>query len=290
MEETGSSIERLREIAARLPMEPVSVQRVASSAAFVSRTRAHFGAVRPKRTLVALVLEGKKEIVHARGRAMLGRGDVLVVPRGVTYDTNVSPGKSAGCFRALCVEVSGEAAAAFARAHPSLSRSAELGAFETDRPHTLRASEATLLAFVHFALTLFSADAAPAIVRHRLEDLVLSLSLQQEPDRAPSSRAADEDLVLATRQLVRGEPSAAWSAVEVARRFAMSASTLRRRLATDGTSLRKIRVEERMDVAAALLARRGSRVADVAARCGYDSPSKFAKQYRERFGKAPREA
>lgn len=263
------------------------MQRVASGAAFVSRARAHFGAVRPKRTLLALVLEGRKDVTHDGERTALRLGDVLVVPRGVAYDTSVVPGKAAGCFRALCVEVSGEAAAAFARVDPRLSISRELGAFEADRPHVVRANEATLLAFVHFALTLFSADAAPAIVRHRLEDLVLSLSLQHAPTAARVE--ADADVILATRLLVRTDLSAEWPAADVARKLATSVSTLRRRLAADGTSLRKIRAEERMDAAAALLARRGSRVADVAAACGYASPSKFAKQYRERFGKAPRE-
>lgn len=283
-----SAIERLREIAARLPMEPVSVLRVASSAAFVARARTHFGVVRPKRTLIALILEGRKDISHGGVSASLRRGDVLVVPRGVSYDVGVLPGKAAGCFRALCVEVSGEAAAAFARAHPERSISRELGAFEPDRPHVLRASEATLLAFVHFALTLFSDDAAPALVRHRLEDLVLSLSLQHTPSARRG--AADTDIVLATRQLVRGDLAARWPAEIVARRLATSVTTLRRKLAADGTSLRKVRAEERMDAAAALLTRRGSRVSDVAAACGYASPSKFAKQYRERFGKAPRDA
>ena len=126
----------------------------------------------------------------------------------------------------------------------------------------------------------------PAVLRHRLEDLVLSLSLQHAGASGASDPRADP--VLATRMLVRSDPALPWTVRDVARRFAMSPATLRRRLAGDGMSLRLIRAEERMTVAAALLTRRGTTVAEVAAQCGYGSPSKFARQFRARFGRAPR--
>ena len=54
-------------------------------------------------------------------------------------------------------------------------------------------------------------------------------------------------------------------------------------------SLRTLRTDERMTLAAALLTAPGARVTDVALRCGYQSPSKFTAQYRRWFGTTPRE-
>jgi AraC-like DNA-binding protein len=134
-----------------------------------------------------------------------------------------------------------------------------------------------------------------AILRHRLEDLLLSLSVQHvSARRRHTTGAADVrpiaggDLVLATRLLIRSHPEAIWPAGEVSRRLAVSGATLRRRLAAAGFTLRTIRTDERMALAAALLTAPGARVSDVALRCGYQSPSKFAAQFRRWFGVAPR--
>ena len=277
-----NALEQLKGLAGGLSNgEPISVRRVASGSAFVARAAQHFGSVKHGRSFVSLVLEGKKTVTWRGARSVLKAGDVLVVPAGVEYAANVAAGTSV-----FILEIDGDAAAAFARLHPGESRSAQLGAFETGRVHVLAANEVTLLSFAHVAATLLGAAVKPAVLRHRLEDLVLSLSLQHLDVPERSDPGADP--VLATRLLVRGDPAAAWSVSEVARKFAMSPATLRRRLAIDGTSLRRIRVEERMTVAAALLTRRGSTVAEVAAQCGYGSPSKFARQFKLRFGRAPR--
>ncbi|MBL8952662.1 MAG: helix-turn-helix transcriptional regulator [Myxococcaceae bacterium] len=277
-----NALEQLRGLAAELPADgPVTVRRVASGSAFVARQAASFSQVRHGRSFVSLVLSGKKTTTFKGAASVLKAGDVLVVPAGVEYSAKVTAGT---CV--FILEIDGDAAAAFARLHPGESRSAQLGAFETNRIHVLQANEATLLSFAHVAATLQGAAVKPAVLRHRLEDLVLSLSLQHLDVAETTDAGADP--VLATRLLVRSDLASAWSVSDVAQKLAMSPATLRRKLAGDGTSLRRIRVEERMTVAAALLTRRGSTVAEVAAQCGYESPSKFARQFRLRFGRAPR--
>ncbi len=277
-----TALAALRELAAGFPeLQPISVRRVASGSAFVARRAQHFASVRHPRAFITVVLDGTKTLTWRGERAVLGPGDVFVVPARVEYSAHV-----AARTRVFIVELDGDAAAAFARVDPAACRSAQLGAFETDRLHVLRADADVLRAFAHLAATLLDAAVKPPVLRHRVEDLVLSLSLQHAGAARPSDPRADP--VLATRQLVRSDPALAWSVSDVARRFAMSPATLRRRLASDGTSLRLIRVEERMTVAAALLTRRGTTVAEVAAQCGYGSPSKFARQFRARFGRAPR--
>jgi AraC-like DNA-binding protein len=62
---------------------------------------------------------------------------------------------------------------------------------------------------------------------------------------------------------------------------------MRRRLAATGTNLRDLIAQERMSLARVLLADRHLAVADVALRCGYESPTKFARQFTRWVGQRP---
>jgi AraC-like DNA-binding protein len=279
-------VAHIRTLADRFSSEaPLTARWLASGSAFVARSAQAFAQVNPERPFVALVLEGSKRVTFAGQSQVLRRGDVLIAPRGVAYESAVTPDEATGTFAVFITEIHGETSAAFARDNPVLAKSAQLGAFETDRLHVLHADETVLQSFAHFAATLLTRSVPPALVRHRLEDLVLSLSLS----RASHVVETSPDLVLSVRCLFRRDLSRNWSAGDVAREMATSTSTLRRQLARIGVSLRDLRTEERMAVASVLLQQRDARVADVASKCGYDSPSKFAKQYRRRFGHAPRE-
>ncbi|AFK57438.1 helix-turn-helix transcriptional regulator [Tistrella mobilis] len=89
------------------------------------------------------------------------------------------------------------------------------------------------------------------------------------------------------RALVAGDLAAPWRAAEVASQLAMSEATLRRRLAAEGTSLTDLVTETRMAHALMLLQVTDQPVATVAALVGYDSPSRFAARFRQRFGHPP---
>jgi AraC-like DNA-binding protein len=214
----------------------------------------------------------------------------------VTYDATATPDRRSRRYRALMLQLNPEAGASLVRRNPALCVSPVLGAFDPTRVHVLSADAVALQALLHFTRTLLVPDVNDVILELRMEGLLLSLSLQYVSerdggDKAPAVRAiARDDLVLATRLLVRSHPEATWPEEVVTRRLAVSGATLRRRLAAAGFSLRTIRTDERMALAAALLTAPGVRVADVALRCGYQSPSKFAAQYRRWFGVTPRQA
>lgn len=78
------------------------------------------------------------------------------------------------------------------------------------------------------------------------------------------------------------------SVEEIADRLAMSPQTLRRRLATDGTSVRRIRDELLRDAAVTALVGGGEPVADIAARLGFSEPSAFTRAFRRWTGSPPR--
>jgi AraC-like DNA-binding protein len=275
----------------------LSIRRLACAAAFSVRRVELFRNIVAPVSFVVAVLEGQKGVLHRGGHQVLGKGDLLIVPQGVAYDATASPDRRTGRYRALVLQLHPEAGASLARRDPALCVSPALGAFDPTRLHVLTAEAVALQALLHFTRTLLISGVSEAILKHRLEDLLLSLSLQhaRQRSRHRTAAAADVraiargDLVLATRLLIRSDPEAIWPADAVARRLAVSGATLRRRLAAAGFTLRTIRTDERMALAAALLTAPGVRVGDVALRCGYKSPSKFTAQFRRWFGITPRE-
>lgn len=89
------------------------------------------------------------------------------------------------------------------------------------------------------------------------------------------------------RALIVGRLDSDWTAERVARELALSEATLRRRLATEGTSLTELLVDARMATALTLLQATAQPVSEIAATVGYESPSRFAVRFRQRFGFAP---
>jgi AraC-like DNA-binding protein len=256
--------------------EPRSVMTMlASVAGFSSRERIYLGEFVHTRSLLAALLEGRKEIVFRGERTIAERGDLVIIPAGVRCELVSTPDGETHRFRSLCVDLDPEIGARLAREHPSLCVSPALGALDPTRPHVIYADRPALQALLHFGRTLLVPGVHSALVSHRVGDLLLALSLQRTHEPA-----VDGDVVLAIRSLVRSDPQAAWSAPEIARKVALSPATLRRRLSELGLTLRDIRTEERMALAASLLSAQGARVSEVALRCGYRSPSKFARQYK----------
>lgn len=268
--------------------EPAMMRSLADAVTFSSRRELIARHVVPPRPMVVAILEGTKAVVHGARREVLVAGDVLLVPGGVGFDASSMPDRKSGRFRSLVVMFAAEIGASLARRFPRLCVTPSVGAFDPGRAHVVRAEPLSLQSLVHLCRTLLLDDVHEELVRHRIEDLLLTLSLQHVRDQ--EARGSNGDVVLAVRQLVRGEPEAPWPAALVARKLALSEATLRRKLAAAHTSLGTLRSEERMMLASALLLDPAAQVGEVAARCGYQSPSKFARQFRRWFGKAPRAA
>lgn len=81
----------------------------------------------------------------------------------------------------------------------------------------------------------------------------------------------------------------AWRISEMARQLGMSETTLRRELGREGTGFRELLEQTRLVAGLSLLQETRYSVGEVAARVGYESPSRFAARFRERFGLSPNE-
>lgn len=89
------------------------------------------------------------------------------------------------------------------------------------------------------------------------------------------------------RALIAGSLDDAWTADRIASELALSEATLRRRLAAEGLSLTEVLVDARMSTALTLLQATTQPVSEIALSVGYESASRFALRFRQRFGFAP---
>lgn len=102
--------------------------------------------------------------------------------------------------------------------------------------------------------------------------------------RAPQAQA---DVSAKVRALITGRLDTEWTAGRIASALAVSEATLRRRLVAEGASLTQLLVDARMATALTLLQATTQPVSSIALSVGYESPSRFAVRFRQRFGFAP---
>lgn len=121
-----------------------------------------------------------------------------------------------------------------------------------------------------------------------LDMLVALAGLSTQRNEACSLRTTDRDRVSALRSQLRMDPCSMPSLSEIARRYGVSASKLKRDYrACFGSCLSADIMAARLDVGYGLLAE-GARVSEVAYRLGYYHPTNFATAFRKKFGIPPK--
>ena len=140
-------------------------------------------------------------------------------------------------------------------------------------------------AFENARQALAASSGVPvAVTRQRMLEVMHWLL---EDRIALQSAPVNPAVSIKVRALLAGRLDADWTADRVAKAMAMSEATLRRRLAEEETSLSELLVELRMAAALTLLQATAQPVSDIARSVGYQSPSRFAVRFRQRFGFAP---
>lgn len=97
-----------------------------------------------------------------------------------------------------------------------------------------------------------------------------------------------DSLVHRCQNLLLANPGAYWTTQDVARHLFISVSTLRRRLAAEGTSFQKLLDDVRLNNALAAIQSTLKPVSVVARDNGYMCPSRFTARFQQRFGITPR--
>ncbi|OGR38783.1 MAG: hypothetical protein A2051_10710 [Desulfovibrionales bacterium GWA2_65_9] len=247
----------------------------------VSRHRIR-NVVLPQPTAV-FVLSGEK-ILHDEDASHTARvGQMLCIPALWRVTVENVPSGNSGRYLALCLSYTPEmlARAALACPQPPCPR-------RPDPEDIIQHAEPILLQSVEHLLDLCLAcpgDTGPSC-------LALETTL-----RLLGRRTESRDLLLANRSSskerlslqIMAEPDRAWTAQESARRMGLSERGLRRALEAEGTSLRELLRDIRLNLALGLLQQGLLSVGEVALRTGYESPSRFSSRFRERFGVSPRD-
>ena len=233
--------------------------------------------VKVNRPLIGIVLSGAKEFWLGDIGRRFTAGDVFVLPGGATLDVvNITDDRN-GLYESLLVEVSS--------LPPSVAQLP--GPLPSPRQHfdihvTLTADLVDALA--HAATTLASSDHAAILAEHRLAEVLMLLRTD------PAARALfDAPLGDRVGWMVAADPTRRWTADSIAEHLGMGASTLRRKLTGDGTSLRAVLASARMQVAQGLLARGEASVTAAAEAAGYTSRSHFTRRFRSVIGSTPGE-
>ena len=123
-----------------------------------------------------------------------------------------------------------------------------------------------------------------AVVRQQLLEVAHWLLAEGMVLRVPPDDARVSGRI---RAMLSAQLDGEWSSDAIARSLAMSEATLRRRLAAEGVTLRELIADVRMASALVLLQATSRPVSEIASAVGYDSPSRFAVRFRDRFGFAP---
>lgn len=270
-------LDRLKPMASRLEtIDPHGGVQVRGAQLFgyccVNRERlARISAEKPR---IGIVLAGEKEFWFGDAGQHFVAGDVFVLPADVTFDVVNIPSESGGLYESLLVEIEHIPA--------TLQRFATRPASPQGLNLRVPLSAELVDALSHAAILLSASDHASALAEHRLTEVLMLLA--KEPAAAP---LFSQSLAERIGWLVSGAPAERWTAERLAKETGVAASSLRRKLAQQGTSLREIQASVRMRLAHDMLKADAGNLTQAASAAGYTSRSHFARRFREIYGHTP---
>ncbi|MCV2370487.1 helix-turn-helix transcriptional regulator [Roseateles oligotrophus] len=227
--------------------------------------------------LVGWVMSGRKRLVAPAGEVQFTAGQVFVIPRLTQWDMINEP-KAGGRYEARLIGFTPNLIERFHQRFGQFSATPSVQGCASSV-----ADENFSATFSHALAALKDGESSNTMREHRALEVLLLLAERGLVFTATRELAwADR-----VRRLVAQRPQANWSLSDVAQAFHLGASTLQRRLAEESASVSQCIREVRLETAMALLQDSGLQVSEVAARCGYDSHSRFSAAFRERFGYTP---
>lgn len=249
---------------------------VGVTACVVQRSDLRFSRIVNDRPALILLRHGSKTLQSAGGQWSIRGGAAIAIAGGQTFDVTNRLSER-GLYEArwlvwdpaVIERFEGTAAPA-----PPLAGAAVLGQLGAD----------FTAAFDRSIEAISDARHIPAdVAAHRVAEMLLWLSHRG----VRFSPTEDVTLAMKLRRLFATDLAAPWTMAVVAKHLAMSEATLRRRLAAEGATLSDLLTDLRMSSAMVLLQSTDFAVNRIALEVGYESASRFAIRFRERFGFPP---
>lgn len=133
----------------------------------------------------------------------------------------------------------------------------------------------------------FSSMAPPNIIKYRKREILEILYCSGYTEichiHVPPNTSAK------VHTIISNDLASDWSVELIAAHLCMSTSTLRRKLKSEGNTIRDIRNRSRLSHGLHLLQTSQFNIGHIAEQCGYQSQSKFTAQFKLCFGMTPRE-
>jgi AraC-like DNA-binding protein len=237
--------------------------------------RERLAAIKLPHPLIGIVLRGKKEVWLGDVSQSFLPGSVIVLPRNVPMDVVNIPGET-GIYESLVLEVP-----VLPEGVAPLTLAERRGREAVSRAFGVTLSDDLIEALSHAAATIRDEAMSETVQALRLTE-VLTMLRQLPEARALFTASLAEEVAW----LIGSDPTHDWSVRHVADVVGIGASTLRRRLAAEGSSFRTILRSERLRAGQSALAA-GASSLTAADAAGYASRSHFARRYRESFGRSP---
>jgi len=243
------------------------------SACVAATTRHRLKTIVVRDDLIGWLQSGTKTVHSPEGAKTWRRGEVFLLQRGTQWDVENDPAPD-GHYRALLLMPGHDLLRTFS------ADGARPVADSACLPADSELSEA-----IQRAARALDPDTplSPALQSHRVLEVLMLLGERGWRFDPGLERSWAERV----RQRITRHPEADWHVDTLAAAFLMSASTLRRRLAADGTTASDLVREVRLETALGLLHGTDLPVGEIAARCGYESHSRFSAAFRTRFGLPP---
>lgn len=233
------------------------------------------GIVIAQPTLIT-VRRGKKTLRWSGGECLLRMGEAVAVAGGLTLDIENHPGPD-GWYEAQWLSWAPSVIAGFPESDPAVPVVRSVMSIRRHAP-AFREDVARAIDAIRDR-----AGVPDAVAKHRVSEVLVWIGLHGGRFETPRPSSASARV----RSLLSAAPARPWTAPVVARELAMSEGTLRRRLSSEGVSFTTLLIDVRMARALALLQATDRPVTQIAQDVGYDSPSRFAVRFRNRFGHPP---
>lgn len=162
-----------------------------------------------------------------------------------------------------------------------LSLAERRGREQISRAFGVTLSDDLVEALSHAATVIRSQEMSEAVQALRLSE-VLTLLRPRPEARALFTQALHDEVAW----LIGSAPTEDWTVERVAKAVGLGGSTLRRRLAAEGSSFRALLRQERLRAGQLAIAA-GASSLSAAEAAGYTSRSHFARRYRESYGRSP---
>ena len=237
--------------------------------------RLGFTSITTSLPLIIIVRQGRKVITSPGFEFVVDEGEAIAIASGQVLDFENIPAKD-GSYEARWLVIEPELIATFSNAEQTepVMPARRLG----------RMSPGLSEAFEQAVLALQDEDELPeVVVRHRVMELLVWLNASG----LRFSVSQPDSFTARIRRLVGRRPDRPWSSAEISSSLGVSDATLRRRLQEEGISLRGVLTDIRMTHAMQLLQSSQMPVSAVAASSGFESQSRFAIRFRDRFGFPP---